>query len=399
MRKSALRHAPLRTYLIGNFFGLNGVWMQRVAIGWMAWDLTGSPAWTGLVAFLNFAPAMVSGPFFGVLADRVDVRRAIVGVQMGQAALAATLLALLLSGLLDRWTLSALALVIGIVYSAYHPLRMSLIPRLVPRESLAQAVALTSINFNFSRMSGPALGGWLIHEWGVAAALMVNIALYLPQIIALAALPAQRPAARGPDSRRFLQELGDGARIILASREILQAMAITAVFGSIVRGALEILPAVSGGMFDRGAAGLGALTAAAGAGAVLSSILMARRGGDEGLIRISYAAAIVGLWLTAMLAETENWSFALLMVGGMGFASAMAGVANLSIVQLNIEDSVRGRVMSLWTVVGIGGASLGALALGAAGSLIGLRLALAAASLAGAALLVAFGARAFLRRR
>ncbi len=396
---SALRHPHLRTYLVGNFFGLNGVWMQRIAVGWMAWDLTGSAAWTGLVAFLNFGPTMISGPLFGVYADRVDVKRAIVLVQIGQAALAATLLLLALTGLLDRWSLAALALIIGVVFSAYHPLRMSLIPRLVPRDSLAQAVAWTSINFNTSRMTGPALGGWLIAEWGVVAALMVNIALYLPQIAALASLPGQAPAARGPDARRFWAELGDGARIIVGTPAIMQAMAVTAIFGFIVRGALEILPAISGGMFDRGAAGLGALTAAAGAGAVASSVLMARRSGDEGLLRIAVLSGLAGLVLTFALAETGAWPLALALVAGMGFTGAMTGVANLSVVQLNIEDSVRGRVMSLWTVVGIGGAALGALALGSTGSLIGLRLTLAVAAATGALALLGLTLRRVLRAR
>ena len=133
----ALAHPAFRAYLAGNFAGLNGMWILRIAMGWLAWDLTGSAAITGLVAFLNFAPTLVSGPVFGVLADRIDPRHGLVATQSLQFLLAGALFALAARDAITAPVLLVMSLGIGLAASAYHPLRMTLAPRLVPREALS----------------------------------------------------------------------------------------------------------------------------------------------------------------------------------------------------------------------------------------------------------------------
>ena len=182
MRFPALRARDLRIYIFGNFFALNGLWVQRVVVGWLGWDLTGQASWVGIIAFLMFAPTMISGPLFGVVADRVDVRRAAFVTQTLLALTALAMMVLYLTDLLTIWTLAATAVATGVISSAHHPIRMAMVPRLVPRDALANAVALVSINFNFARLMGPAAGGLLISSFGVHWALLVTVLCFLAAV-------------------------------------------------------------------------------------------------------------------------------------------------------------------------------------------------------------------------
>ncbi len=386
-RFPALQAPQLRIYIAGAVFALNGLWIQRVVMGWLAWSLTGSATWVGIVAFLMFAPTMVSGPFFGVLTDRVDVRRAALTSQSILAGFTLCLAVTELSGLLGIWSLSAIALGIGITTSAHHPIRGALVPRLVPREALANAVALVSINFNLARLLGPAIGGALIAGLGVSAAILVNVACFLPFLAALFMLRPRPRAEREDHAERgsFLRELGDGVRHVLEHPSILRAMALNGLFSSIVRGSLEILPAVADGRFQRGADGLGEILAAAGAGALVASAVMAWRNthfSGRGLPPVSTTGVFAGFIFVAGLGYTDVWGLALLCTFGIGCTGAVVGIGYMSTVQLILEDGFRGRVMSLWTVVGIGGAAVGALCLGQAVDRYGLEISLVTAAAA-----------------
>lgn len=387
---AALTHAPFRAYLAGNFFGLMGMWVLRVALAWLAWELTGSAGWTGFIAFLNFAPTLVSGPLFGVAADRSDPRLGMVATQSGQALCAGALAALATYGLLTLTALAAIALASGVAASAYHPMRMSLAPRLVPKSHLPQAVAMTALNFNTTRMIGPALGGWLIAGQGAAPTAAMATLCFAPQVLALLTIPRQPPsrAARADASglAGFAQELRGGAAFVLARPLLREAFAVSFFFSFAGRGILEILPAAADGLYDRGATGLGLLTAAAGAGAVLSALWLAQGARDEAQMRRrALAAAFAGQALVLALALIESWPVALLAVAGLGAAGTIVGVSSQSLTQAGTPDGARGRVMSLWILMGIGGAAFGALGLGALADVVGLRAALAAG--AGAALL------------
>lgn len=396
----ALTHAPFRAYLAGNFFGLMGMWMLRIALGWLAWETTGSAAWTGAVAFLNFAPTIVAGPLFGVAADRVDPRRGMMATQTGQALFGAALFAMAATGAVTLAGLCAVALGSGLAASAYHPMRMALAPRLVPAEDLPQAVAMTAINFNTTRMLGPALGGWLIATQGAASAVGLAVCLFAPQLGALASLPAMPPAPRANANgakglRLFGAELADGARHVAAHPRIAEAVLISGLFALVGRGALELLPVAADGMFARGAAGLGALTAAAGAGAILASVWLARgRAEVETMQRRQRVGAFAGLGLALGLAMAPSWGMALAAVAGLGLFGTVVGVSSQSIAQTETPDGRRGRVMSLWILVGIGGAAVGAISLGAVADWVGFERAVAWGAAGTAAALLVVRARA-----
>ncbi|MEM9009613.1 MAG: MFS transporter [Pseudomonadota bacterium] len=372
----ALRHPTFRIYVIGSFFGLTGMWLQRVVIGWIAWDLTGSASFVGLIAFLIFAPVMVSGPFFGVLADRIELRRGALTVQAILASLTAILCVVQITGAMSPPLLVVLTVLIGVVTSAHHPVRMALAPRLVPTEDIASSISVVSVNFNLTRLLGPAVAGVLIGAIGTGATLVVNLALFVPLFLALAVVrlrPREVEATATPP--RVLSALRDGVRHAAAMPIVRRAMILTGLFALVGRGTLEILPAIADGLFAEGATGLGQITAMGGAGALVASLRMATRPPYEGagLPRASVWAAAAGIVLVVALALMPVWWGALLIAAGLGFCGATVGIGMQSAIQVRLTDDMRGRVMSLWIVVGIGSAAFGAILLGALGDLFDLR--------------------------
>lgn len=382
---AALREAQYRNYFSANLFSLNAMWAQRTVVAWLAWDLTGSATWVGLIAFLNFAPTMVSGPLFGALADRIDLRRSALLVQVSMMVSAGALLTLQASGVLEIYGLAALSLLSGIVISAHHPTRMALTPRLVPKAALANAVALSSLNFNFARLIGPAAAGWSIAALGVGWTLGVCVVLFAPVILILSTLNPR--GAEGPPRPQIslISAVAEGARFAAGHKLIRAAMTLTGVFALIVRGMLELLPAIADGVFARGAAGLGEMMAAAGAGALMAAIFLSSRGSDDGasLPRRALVAIFVGFAAAMALAAAPTWPLALIAVATSGFCGTMVGVSLQSVVQLNLTDDRRGTVMSLWVMVGIGAAALGAILMGALADAIGLQAALIGGAAAG----------------
>ncbi len=158
MNFSAFSSAGFRRYLIGNMFGLNSTWMLRLLVGWLAWDMTASAGFVGFVSFLMFAPALLSGPVFGVYADRVNIVKAALFIQSCMAAMAMVLLAVLVLDVVSPTFIAIFSFSSGLIFSAYHPVRMSLAPRMVEKDKVSSVIGFTAINFNISRLSGPAIG-------------------------------------------------------------------------------------------------------------------------------------------------------------------------------------------------------------------------------------------------
>lgn len=398
MRLPALQSPHFRIYVAGTFFSLQGLWIQRIVFGWLGWDLTGSASWVGGLSFLLFAPTILSGPLFGVLADRVDVRIAALCTQSLQAGLSLAALLLQVFGLTSIWSLAFLCLAIGTVTSAHHPLRMTMAPRLVSRDALANAVAITSVNFNFARLIGPAIGGVIIAGYGATAAMAITVVCFLPFLGALTRIRLRQRDQAAGTREPFLQQLKDGALMAVRHPVIRVALLMTGLFSIVGRGALEILPAIADGAFERGASGLGQIAAAGGAGALIASTFMAVRNRQVvgRLPRISVVSVFAGFGLCILLGLTQNWPVALAAVVGIGFCGATVGIGLQSTVQLSLTDTYRGRVMSLWTVLGIGGAAVGAIVLGWLADIAGFGIALGwpgAIGIVGASVLLVWAKR------
>jgi len=373
MNLAALTFRDFRIYLLGNIFALNSLWMQRVTIGWIAWELTNSASFVGLVAFVNFAPTMVAGPFFGVLVDRVRIKRAAMTTQALLFALALCLYVCFVLGVLGPGLLAVISGLLGLVASAHNPVRMSLGPRLVERSAVASVISLTAINFNLARLVGPAFGGWLIAVWGVGASLFVQVLFYLPFILALSFVNPRERTRAVADVEPFLRALLIGVRHVFHSALIRRAIVITGLFAFIIRGTLELLPVLADGVFDKGATGLGLLTSASGLGALLAGVakvlLPGQRPGE--LPRPALMIALAGIALVPAVGLSSSWGLTLVLIASLGFAATMTGVSMQTAIQIDLEDELRGRVMSLWVLVSIGAAACGAIFLGVLADVFG----------------------------
>lgn len=387
---SALNSRNFRLYLAGNLFALNAMWMLRIIVGWLAWDLTGSASFVGLIAFVYFLPTMVLGPVFGVLIDRSDVRHAAIVVQ-----------SLFLTAALGLWFVQHLeilgaphlltySLASGMIMSAHGPVRMSMAPRLVASHDIPSAVNFASLAYNVSRMTGPAIGGWAISQIGAGPATLATALCYLPFLVALSLLHV-RQAATKPAKPGFLGDLAEGARFAFGDAGIRAALALAAIASIFILGSLEILPVIADGVFAKGAAGLGLLTASSGLGAIVAGLVLVLLPSAIGRDRLPLAAAIslFGVACIAGLGLTASWPAAIGLVAAMSAAAAASGIICQSAIQTRIGDGMRGRVMSMWASVAIGSSAMGAAVLGVAVEFLGLGVTLTFSAISAGLLLAA----------
>jgi MFS family permease len=364
MTASALRNRNYFTYLVGNTISLHGLWVYRVALGWFAWRLSGSELWVGIVAFTQFAPAVIFGPIFGVLADRFD-RRATSILINSISVINMLVLGLLTSlGYIDIRVLALLSLMQGVLDGAHAPVRMSIVPNLVPKPQLENAIAVTSISFNLSRFFGPALAGLVIATWGVAAAFVINGISYL-SLIAAMAIVRLNPSGAGEGNRKHpWTELVDGARYVVTHTTIRSLLILTALGSVFGRGALEMLPAFADVVYEGGAGALATLTSAIGGGAVIGGLVLARGTGwlTPGVVRV---LIVVAGCLVSVLGLTGRFPAAVVIVAMLGVTLSFCGVGSQILIQSLVDDDVRGRVSSFWGMIAFGGTSLGSLIIGA----------------------------------
>lgn len=390
---SALSNRNYVVYLAGNVVSLHGLWVYRVALGWHAWQLTESEFWVGVVAFAQFFPMVALGPVFGVLADRFDRRRSSLVINGASTLIMILLAALAIAGLVDIYALFALALLQGVADGAHLPVRLALIPALVPRHQLQSAMAINSVAFNLSRFVGPAIAGVLIATLGVAAAFAFNAASYLAILAALVMVETRLFRRSEEAGSHVWAELKDGVRYALARTPVRQLLGLVAMASFFGRGPLELLPAFAESVFGRGSTGLAILTAAAGAGAIGSGLIISR-----GLVRlrIRYLAigiAIVGCLIIVLGIVRAFW-LGVATVAALGFMLTMCGVGAQVLLQTLIDDQVRGRVSSLWGMIAFGGTAFGGLIVGAGASAFGL----SRATLAVGILCMLLTLRIYLRR-
>jgi MFS family permease len=381
-----LGHRNFAIYTAGGSVSLIGTWMQRIGVGWLAWELSHSGAVLGLVAFADLAPAVLIGPFAGALADRIDRRRLMIVAQLAVMAQAFSLFVLTATGAITVELLLALVLVGGAVVGFNQPARLAFVPSLVPRRDLGTAVAINSIVFNSARFVGPAVAGVVIVTAGIAWVFALNALTFIAFLVALLRLRleptgATRAAARGS----MAGAVADGLRYTAAHPAIGPILLLHAVIGISARPVVELLPGFVAEVFGRGALGLAILSSAIGLGAVVGGLWLASRRDDRRLITILLASSVVVPLCTLAFALTTWFPAAVLCLTVGGFAMVTAGVGTQIVVQLVVAEAMRGRVLSLFGLIFRSTPALGALLMGAASELVGLAWPLALGSLIGIA--------------
>jgi len=380
----ALGNRDFAIYTAGNVPSVIGVWVQRVAVGWLTWELTKSTGWLGLMSFADLFPMVVLSPIAGVVADRVDRVRIARTIPMICATQALILTVLTLAGFITVETMFLLVLINGACQSFFQPVRQALVQNLVPRGDMPAAIAVNSIAWNTARFVGPAIAG-LILVWGNAAmAFAFNAASYLAYIAALRVVrfiadPATERAPRG-----MVGELVDGYRYAFRHPAIGPCFVILATIALCGRPVIELLPGFAAAVFARGPEGLAWLSASMGIGAMGSAFWLGQRGRIDGLARLAVMSALMSGILVVAMTTTTYFPFAVLCMAAIGVVQVITGMSIQTIVQTIARPSMRGRVLATYTMIWMGGASLGAVVMGWLWEWFGLH----APFLAGAAILV-----------
>jgi len=371
MLRRVLSHRSFVIYLVGSAFSLHGLWIQRVAIGWLAWELTHSEAWLGLLALAELLPVVLFGPLFGVWADRLD-RKTVAyfanGINIALCTLLGVLTALAIIDIYALWIITGL---LGVVSSAFQPVRLSLIPSLVPRELLSEAVAAQSIVFNVSRFLGPAIAGVSIAALGLWSAFAINAVSYFAMIAALLLLKLKsRPLA--DESRHFFDDFKAGVAYTYTHPEISWQVLVVAISALTGRATIVMLPAYAGGVFAGSSSVLATLTSVAGAGAVVAGIVLARLGAGHGLRRATVFGTVATGLLLIVLGVNDSFVTGIAVLAVLGFCLTLVGIGSQTLIQTAVTEQMRGRVLSLWAAVAFSAPALGGLVIGLAAEVWGL---------------------------
>jgi MFS family permease len=362
----ALRHRNFRLFFVGQGLSNLGTWLQQVAMGWLTYRLTDSAWLLGVVAFCASAGILVFGTWAGVLADRVRRRRALYVTQslmLVQAVVLATLTAL---GRIEVWHLIALALWLGVVAAFDIPLRQALYVQLVEdRADLPNAIALNSMLVNAARVVGPALAGVLLAVATEALCFALNALSFVAVIIAVARMRfAHEPGSAGAAGGWWSSWI-EGFRYVSGSAPARSLLILVAVLSWTITPYSSLMPVYARTIYGGGPQTLGFLLAAAGAGAMLSIGYLASRENVHGLARvIMLSAAVAGLAMAAF-AYLRIFPLALALMVAVGGGVILAASSSNTILQMIVDDRLRGRVAGFYMLAFLGIAPLGNLAAGA----------------------------------
>jgi MFS family permease len=358
-------YPAFRMLMLGTLASNTAFWMYQVAVGWLALEMTDSPFFVGMAGFAGGIPLLLVSLPAGVIIDRFDRRNVLVAAQVGVMVVAAVFALLVGTGLVGRVSMLVLVAAYGTIMSFVFPTRTAIVPSLVRRGDLPNAVALNAAGQNATRVVGPALAGVMIAAVGVSATFAVAAAMQILALFTTSRLPgsASEAVAR---SGTVGASLTVGLRVVAGNPALLAPMLLA--FGSnvLVMPYINLMPVFARDVFGLGATGLGLMLAATGLGTVAGALGVARAPGrgDRFGAQVAAAAAFAALVLAFAVSPSVLLAVPLLFAAGWGSAAFLA--MNQTALQLNVDDAVRGRVLSIylltWGVLPLGQLAVGAVA-------------------------------------
>lgn len=378
---TSLRNRNYRLYMLGQSISVVGNWMQSIAVGWLALQLTHSGTMLGLVTAARYLPILLLGAWGGLVVDRHDCRRLLTLTQVCFAVQAAALTLLSWAGLVQLPLLVGFMLMLGVVNVFDSPACQSLISELVDKEQLPNAIAVNSTLVNTAKLVGPGLAGVIIAALGVTPCFALDTLSFLAVIVSLLALRAAEmlPAER---EVRAKGQIRAGLSYIRRTPRLLRPMVMVYVTGILTWEFPVTLPLFTTQVLHSGPAGFGAATACMSAGAVLGGFVAVRR--PRVTTRsLSLSATIWGA-LICVAALAPNLPLALAALVLVGSGSITFNSSAKTLLQVGAAPQMRGRVVSIWSIGWMGGTVIGAPAVGAVAAAGGPRSALLLGGLAAA---------------
>ncbi len=353
----SLRHSPnLRIYLTGHCISVIGTWVQRVAQDWLVLEITQNAAALGLSVAAQFVPMLLLGPYGGLLVDRLDRRRTIVATQAVSGVLAVALATITLLDVVQLWSVLLLGLGLGLVTVLDVPARQAFIASMVEPADYANAQALASSVNNSGRLIGPAVAGVLIAAAGVGVAFIVNAASFVAVLVSLAVLKVDRlsPSPRVPRGKGQVRE---GIAYLWGSPQLrvtILLVAVVAVFGQNFR---VVLPLAAVELYGGDASTYGYLTSAIGLGALIGAFFSAGVHIPTSWSVLLTTVAFGGVNIVAAFSPTL--AMALAVMFGVGITNIIFNTLARTVLLLNTEPEMHGRIMAIHGQVFLGSTPIG----------------------------------------
>lgn len=378
---SVQKHRNYRLFFAGQTISLPGTWMQRITQAWLILTLTRSPLAVGVLALAQFLPFTMFSLFAGVVVDRLDARRTVIGTQIGHMVLATAMATITLAGVVEAWHVYVIAFLAGTVQVLDAPARQQLTYRMVGRAELQNAVALNSSVFNASRIFGPALAGVLLAAFGAGICFAINAVSFLAVLLGLLMMRQSEffPVGRMQRPTMF-RGVHEGLSYVRRTRDVMLVLLLTLVISMFCLNFNVLLPVLAKQTLHAGPRTFGVLSAAFGLGALVGGLFAAAQGRARKRIMLLGSAGF-GLAELLLAPGSSVWLACLLLfLAGISFTTWSSN--SNSIVQLAAPDHLRGRVIGLYFFAFAGTGAFGGIMAGLLIHVGGTQLAFVVAGLA-----------------
>ena len=370
MTLRALRHRNFQLFFGGQLISLIGTWMQTVAQAWLVYRMTKSALLLGSVGFASQIPVFLIAPFGGITADRTNRQRLVITTQICAMILAGILALLCLSGRVQVWHIFGLAALLGVVNAFDIPGRQAFLVDMVGKEDLMNAIALNSSMFNGARVIGPAIAGILVAKIGEGWCFAANSLSYIAVIVGLLLMrvhSAPRSSQHSP-----IEDIIEGFRWVNQTRIIRALLLLIGLVSLVAMPYTVLMPVFADKVLHGGARGLGILMGATGVGALFGALtLAAKTGGVKGLGRwVAISCASLGISLFCFSFSHTFWLSVLFLLPA-GYSMMLQMACSNTLIQTMVPDQLRGRVMSVYSMMFMGMAPFGAFFGGALAHRIG----------------------------
>jgi MFS family permease len=366
----ALEYRNFQLFFGGQLISLIGTWMQNVAQAWLVYRMTRSSMLLGGIGFAGQIPVFLMAPVGGIVADRYSRHRVVIATQTASMLLAFALAALVLTGTVRVWHIFALSALLGVVNAFDIPARQSFFVEMVGRADLMNAIALNSSMFNASRVVGPAIAGLLVASIGEGWCFFANGVSYIAVIIGLLSMQV-RPHHRVKQDGSPIEHVIEGFRFVLHNHPVHSLLMLLGVVSLTGMPYSVLMPIFADRILHGGAEALGTLMGATGVGALVGALLLASRRNLKGLgTWVAMSATGFGAALVAFAFSRIYW-LSIVILAPVGFAMMIEMGSSNTLIQSMVPDRLRGRVMSVYSMVFMGMAPFGSLLAGAAADRVG----------------------------
>jgi MFS family permease len=356
----ALSHRDFRLFWTGQCVSLIGTWMQNIGQAWLVYQMTNSSFLLGLISTLQFTPVLLLSLPIGVIIDRYPKKKILFGVQFMMMMTSFTLAFLVFTGWVAYWNIAILACFLGILNSIDMPVRQSFVVELATKEHLMNAVAMNSMIFNAARVIGPSIAGLVFGYFGAAICFFLNGVSFIPVLVSISKIEAEGLASKR-DKGNLIPDIKEGISYIIKNAEVKTTVLMVAFNNAIVMNFMIMIPVMAKTVFNGDSKLYGFLMAGLGIGAFAGALILAATS-YKGLRRNTQMAAFIGVALFVLIEGfVRNYQLAFIFFIFAGYCMTTALSSSNTTLQLSSPDEMRGRIMSVYSLVVGGTAPIGSL--------------------------------------